>query len=553
MADLKNQAAAVKPEQILEIVLRRRWIIVVPICIFLTLGLVYTLISPKVYETSTTILIKPQEVPSGYVQSVVTTDNEQRINTISKLILSRTNLERIISEFGLYQDNPNMYLEDKIQDMRERIAVQQDSRYRSGTEAFTISFHYKDSPELVRDIVNKLASLFMDENLKARESQAIGTSEFLESELEKIKGKLEEREQVLAAYRAQYLGGLPDELETNLRTLDRLQLQHTDTINALRDAQNNAALLKSEISRLREAAQNTTAVVQQDGTIVEGAALTPTQQQYEIEKRQLSQLLLKYTQKHPEVVKLTRSIEKLGQKIAEEEKERKPEARDTADAGSQQAETPVVPDSPANAQLLQAQFNLKQLENEISGLKVNVEEIKKQEKIYQKRVEDTPKREQELQSIQRDYNNIRESYNSLLARRLEAEISVNMEKKQKGEQFRIIDYARVPQKPISPNVQKMLLFSLALSLGAGGGIVFLLEFLNPAIRSQDTIENDLGLPVLATVPPLAKPGDRVKGWISNIAFSLAGCYALMVFGFFALMHLKGIDKTTSFLKNYINI
>jgi len=547
MADSSNQGAALKPEQILEIVIRRRWIIIVPLCIFLTLGFLYTLTSKQIYQASTTILIQPQKVPTDYVQSIVTTDIAQRINTISQQILSRTNLEKIIREFGLYQGQEDMYQEDKVLGMRKRVVVTQNSGRRQGTEAFTVSFT-GSNPEIVKNVVNELASFFMNENLKARESQAIGTSEFLESELEKIKNKLEDREQTLAIYRSKHLGGLPDELETNLRTLDRLQIQHTDALNALRDNQNAAALLKNQISRLKEMAQNNTnATMQQDGTIVESSALSITEQQYELEKRQLDDLLLKYTAKHPEVIKLTKSVSKLKNKIEEEKKEKENSARDTSSTNGSEAV------SGRNNVLFQHEYNLRQLENEIVNIKANIKEIQKTTQVYQKRVEDTPKREQELQSIQRDYNNIRESYSSLLARRLEAELAVNMEKKQKGEQFRIIDYARLPQKPISPDVKKLFIFSIAIGLGIGGGIIFLLEFLNPAIRSEEQIEKELGLPILSSIPPLSLPGDNKKKWIERIFFSIVSFYALVMFSSFALLYVKGIDNTLNFIKTYINI
>jgi polysaccharide chain length determinant protein (PEP-CTERM system associated) len=549
MEDSQNQSASLNPEQKLEIVTRRRWIIIVPLCISLTLGLFYALTASKTYEASTTILIQPQKVPSGYVQSLISTDLMQRINTISKLILSRTNLEKIIKEFGLYEDRQDMYLEDKIDGMRKKIQVRQNSRQGSGTAAFSISFTYKDNPALVKDIVNKLAALFMDENLKARESQAMGTSEFLESELEKIKIKLETREQVLAEYRSKNQGALPDELEANLRTLDRLQMQHTDSLNALRDTQNAVALLKSQISRIKETVQNTKTTIQQDGTIVEAPVLSIAQQQYELEKRRLYDLLLKYTKKHPEVIKLAKSVKQLKAKIEEEKEENRKNYLADNTLGTDR--TGFVP--PGNNVLFQHEYNLKQLENDILNIKKNIREIKKATKVYQKRVEDTPEREQELLSIQRDYNNIRASYNSLLARRLEAELSVNMEKKQKGEQFRIIDYASLPEKPILPDVRIIFMFSIAIGFGIGGGIIFLLEFLNPAIENTEQIENELGLSILASIPPLSQPGDNMKKWIGHVSFSVASMYACTVFSFFAVLNFKGIDKTLSMIKTYINI
>ncbi|MCP4673277.1 MAG: protein GumC, partial [Desulfobacula sp.] len=209
--------------------------------------------------------------------------------------------------------------------------------------------------------------------------------------------------------------------------------------------------------------------------------------------------------------------------------------------------------SPTNNVLFQHEYNLKQLEKEIANIRTNIRKIQEDTQVYQKRVEDTPKREQELQSIQRDYNNIRESYNSLLARRLEAEISVNMEKKQKGEQFRIIDYARLPEKPTSPDVKKLFMFSIAIGLGMGGGIIFLLEFLNPAIRSEEQIETGLGIPILASIPPLSQPGDNIKKWIDRTAFSFVSFYAGIVLLSFVVLNAKGIDKTVDFIKTHINI
>jgi len=545
MADVQQQAATLKPDQILEIIIRRRWIIILPLCLFLTLGFFYTLTATQTYKASTTILIQPQKVPANFVQSIVSTDIGERLNTISQQILSRTNLEKIIKQFGLFEDADakNMFQEDKIKSMRERVVVTQSNTRREGTVAFSVSFS-GSNPERVMKVANILATFFMDENLKVREIQAVGTSEFLESELKKIKTKLEDREKALAVYRVKYMGGLPDELETNLRTLDRLQLQHTDILTSIRETQNAAALLKGQISRLREIAQNSTAILQPDGTVVGTPALSITQQQYEQGKRQLDALLLKYTSKHPEVVKLTKTVTKLKEKVEEEKQEK--------NTGSSNSDNSRVV-SPSNTVLFQYEFNLRQLENEIRNLRTDLLQIKKTMQIYQKRVEDTPKRELELQSIQRDYNNIRESYSSLLGRRLEAELAVNMEKKQKGEQFRIIDYARLPEKPIAPDVRKLFMFSIAIGLGISGGIIFLLEFLNPVIRSEYQIETEIGLPILASIPPLVQPGTAVKRRVELFAFSLVSFYAGMIFLLFTFLNSKGIDTTLNYVKTYINI
>jgi uncharacterized protein involved in exopolysaccharide biosynthesis len=112
---------------------------------------------------------------------------------------------------------------------------------------------------------------------------------------------------------------------------------------------------------------------------------------------------------------------------------------------------------------------LRDIDMDIAGIRAEMKKVQAEISVYQRRVEDTPKREQELFSIQRDYNNQRDLYNSLLQRKLEADIAVSMERKQKGEQFRIIDPAKVPTVPVEPDMKRILLMVLALSFGLGGG------------------------------------------------------------------------------------
>ena len=132
-------------------------------------------------------------------------------------------------------------------------------------------------------------------------------------------------------------------------------------------------------------------------------------------------------------------------------------------------------------------------------------ELKQQLKEYQQRVERTPKREQELMTLKRDYENTQESYNSLLNRKLEAEIAVNMEKKQKGEQFRIIDRAALPRKPVSPDMRKLFLLSMAAGLGLGGGLIFLLDFLNPSLKQPKDYQIRAGSAGAGNHSKTAKP------------------------------------------------
>lgn len=194
--------------------------------------------------------MQPQEVPKNYVRSVVFTGIQARISMISQQIMSRSNLEKVIDQFGLYQDREDMYLEDKIEGLRKRISLN-ISRARGGADSFSIKFKGSNSDRVMR-IANTLASYFIDQNLKLRVNQAVGTREFLEAELEKTREQLEQREKRVAEYRAKHQGGLPGELESNLRTLDRLQLQLTEKEISLREARDTQSALQNQLALQKE-------------------------------------------------------------------------------------------------------------------------------------------------------------------------------------------------------------------------------------------------------------------------------------------------------------
>jgi uncharacterized protein involved in exopolysaccharide biosynthesis len=182
---MQKLAEGLKPKEIIEIIIKRRWYIIISFCLSMIAGIYLAFTLPKIYSAQTMILVQPQRVPDDYVKSVVSTDIDSRINTISQQILSYSNLEKIIEDFGLYTDpgSEDMFVEDKIGGLREGISVDLIRRgRRSDVDAFSISFKGKD-PEKVMKITNALSSYFIDENLRVREIQAVGTSDFLDEEL----------------------------------------------------------------------------------------------------------------------------------------------------------------------------------------------------------------------------------------------------------------------------------------------------------------------------------------------------------------------------------
>ena len=184
---------------------------------------------------------------------------------------------------------------------------------------------------------------------------------------------------------------------------------------------------------------------------------------------------------------------------------------------------------------------------EINNLTDEIGRIQSEIASYQRRVETTPKREQELLALQRDYENMQASYSSLLNRKLEADIAVNMERKQKGEQFRVLDRARLPNRPVQPNMQRLFLMTIAAGIGIGGGIIFLLEYMNAGFRSPKEVELTLGLPTIAMIPIIEDPRKRILKTVNRIATGIALMAVGMMFAVFAALALKGVSETLAIL------
>jgi len=466
------------------------------------------------------ILVEGQKVPENYVQSIVTEDSSQRITTISQQILSRTNLEKIIEDFNLFKGSQRKqgYIEDQVANLRERISVEVIRDGRRQTEAFTIGFKGRN-PEKVMQVANGLASSFIDENLKGRETQAIGTSTFLEAELETMRSKLEQFEEKIRVYRKTNMGELPEQLETNLRIIERLQMALTGRQQSLRDARSRLDDLNSQATDR----EPSVVFISGDRRANEGVA------SLEELRSQLEAMLSRYTEKHPDIQRLKKQIAEL-------------EVR----ANAPDAESAMGNRIPfaLRQRILESNREIQFEEEEIEGLKTQISE-------YQKRVENIPKREQELLGLRRDYENVQSTYESLLSRKLEADIAVNMERKQKGEQFRIVDPARIPQRPIQPNLRKLFLLSLVAGIGLGAGLALLLEYAIPSYRKPDQIENQFDIPVLVSIPHLMLPKQLLIKKL-NTAASIA--YSVVIFsliGLFAFISLTGADATIDALKKVL--
>ena len=511
----------------LDIVVRRKWWIIIPFLLSILGGLTFALVVPRIYKAETLILVQPQKVPEDYVRTIDSAGVEARLRTITQQVTSRTNLEKIIRGHELFSKRGSkLLLEEQVERLRKRIniVVSHQTRRRDSTaDAFTIEFFYDDAKKAM-EVTNALASNFISENLRIREAQAQGTSNFLSDELENVKKRLMEKETELKEYRERYMGGLPEQLDTNLSILERLQDQMTQLHDNLSNAENRKIAIQTQIADQERSRALVT---------VPSASGLPVSVDITSLRNELTALQAKYTQNHPDVIRLSKRIERLEAESSESE-------TSSAENGSSTS----AGTHPIGSQLQEIEQQIERLRNEIT---------KTQSKInwYESKVEETPKREQELLSLNRDYENLKELYDSLLERKLESEIAVSLEKKQQGEQFSVIDPANLPTRPVEPDILKIILITLVLGLGLGGGLAFLLEIMDTSYKSPEEVEKDLQLPVMVSLPFRYNERELKSMKMKRILVVVSVFAGFVLSAAGIVFGIKGVDVTVGFFRQIL--
>lgn len=473
---------------------------------------------PKIYRSSTLILVEAQKVPEEYVKSAVSGTVEGRLSTIQQQIMSRSLIEKIINKFGLYPENSNgVITEEAISRMRSNIEVRTTVARNNNIEAFSVSFQGRD-PVMVMNVTNELASLFIEENLKIREQMVEGTTEFLDNELKNLKETLERQEARIGEFKRMNMGELPQQLEANLRSLDRIQSDLLATQLAKRSAQDRKLVLEKTIEltrqRIEKAANQEREVDDQvfleSGIAPPIAERPPSPQMLKLiqKKMDLAQLQTEYKESYPDIIMLKREIQELEDQVAlTEMSEAGTLPAGLRDPGrsnqSAQRRPPVrvpIGFELERAHIAESQRQIQAIEVELNTLKEREIGLQRQIQLYEKRVENVPAREQELAVLERDSENTKKNYESLLDKKLNAKISENLEKRQKGEQFRILDPANLPEKPFKPVPMRIGLLGIAGGLGIGVALAFIREKLDSSIRKPEEVERITSVPVLASIP-----------------------------------------------------
>jgi len=467
-------------------ILRRRiWVVLIPAVICAAGAYGVSKILPSRYTSETVVLVDEPTVPENFVKSILGGDLSQRLASMQEQILSRTRLQQIIENFGLYKEDAGRSMEELVARLRGSITVtaltpmaQTGSKQLPG---FTVRVD-ANRPQLAQQICTEITSIFMQQNVLLRERRAEDTTQFLTKQLDEAKGKLNEQDAKLADFKRRNIGALPDDTQTNLNLLTGLASQLEAVTQALNRAQQDKVFVESMLNqqlaagKLSQAGENPETLEKQLATL----------------QSELRSLQARYTDEHPDVIKTKNDIAQLQKKIQEETKARSSDPASNGGQGSVPVETPLV--QQMRAQLRQSDLTIRQR---------TAEQTRMQEEVgrLHARLQLSPAVEQEYKSLTRDYQTALGIYNDLLKKQSDSEMATDLERRQQGEQFRVLDPPSLPQKPTFPNRPLFGLGGLAGGLAIGLAMAFFQESQDTTLRTDRDVELLLKLPTLAMIPP----------------------------------------------------
>ena len=467
-------------------IVRRRWPLIVVLTLFgAVTGFIAAHILPKTFTSQTLVLVQQPAVSSVLVPTLNSDNTNQRLAAMQQQILSRSRLEPVIQELGLYhKDIDRVPMEDLVERLRRTITItpiQAMAETRAqNLPGFTISVAF-DEPHSAQQICAKITSMFLAENIQLRKGEVTNTTEFLGKQLAEAKAKLDEQDAKLAAFQRRYLGSLPDQNQTNLNLLAGLTSQLEASTQALSRAQQDKSFAESVLGQQLSAWQASQSGISPETLDTQLTAL----------QAQLVVLQSKYTNDHPDVIKAKGDIATLKQKIADSEQQQKNAPPDKA------LRTTAEP-----AQIQQLRGQIHQYTLVIKERTQQQEDIQKQINLYQSRVQSSPAVEQEYKLLTRDHQTALDFYNDLLKKHDQSSMSQGLEESEQAEHFRVLDPANYSDKPSFPKVPIFAGGGFAGGLALGIALTLFLESQDTSMRSERDVEIALRLPVLVAIPTI---------------------------------------------------
>jgi succinoglycan biosynthesis transport protein ExoP len=470
------------------------------------------------------ILLQPRDVPPDFVRDLIGGDTDARLRTIEHTILSRTNLLNVLGEFGNRLPSfRGLNDERKVEKLKKRIAINFSlDQQRSNSSATNIRISYRDhNPEIAQKITARLGSFFIEQDNRVREDRVFGTAEFLESELKKVTKQLQQSEYMLKELKQRYRYQLPSELDTNLRTLDRLQTQRNGNLEAL------DRYVTLQMNLERQILDTPPMIPKESASKTNKAGpspINPLVDNYRKKRQEYEELTARAKATHPDVRRLKAELEQMAKDIPPEDLAATDNKGASADIQSPQVPNPVY-------QSLTAQ--LRQLKTDIEIREREKNWIENEMDKYNQRIQSTPGVEQEMMTITRTNGELTKQYQELKTKLDQAKLAGSLESRQKGSQFEIIDPASYPLVPLPPSRLTILMVGFGISLVAGIFTALVINNLNQQFWTHHELERALEAPVLVEIPAIVTLRDIRQALRRKLIYSL-------LFIIFAGVYLSGI-------------
>ena len=435
------------------------------------------------------------------VRSAVTAELETRIHTIQQDVMSRARLTDLIVRLGLYPELRNKLPIDEIVDrMRRAIDLELKgadpvTNGRSGTISFTISYSGRD-PQTVAIVANEVAQVYVAENTKIREGQAIRMAEFLKEQLADAKKELDAQDQRVTGFRLSHLGELPQQVSANLASLERINTQ----LRLNGEGQIRALDRRDRLDKQLADAGAAAAVAPSTGPVADPTAAKLRQQ--------LDELRRQFTDEYPDVIRVKAELA-----AAERQAAAHPVAVGTTGSA-------VGPALDARTRLVQA---IADTNAELKALKDEEVALRQAISGYEQRVDNVPKRQEEYQALSRDYETTKERYETLLKRYEEAHLAASLEQGQNAEQFRILDPAIPPRDPTAPSRSRTLLLGLVIAIGLAIAAMVLAEKFDTSFHDVDDLKATVTIPTVFSIPRIITAAETRQRH-RRIAFTAASFF-----------------------------
>jgi polysaccharide chain length determinant protein (PEP-CTERM system associated) len=466
--------------------LRRRWIwILILALVGAPLAYGVSRFLPNRYKSQTIVLVQPPSVPTSIVPDMETIGINQRLATMQQEILSRTRLEPVIRQFGLFSgDINNASMDDLVARLQKAIDVTPvQPMAETGPQdlpGFTVSVTL-DNPRTAQAVCTAITSMFIERSISVQTQHAEQTTQFLNQQLADAKTNLDAQDAKLAAFQGRYMGSLPDDAQTNFHILTDLTAQLDGTNQALARAQQDRSFAESLLTQ-QLAEWQASQSGNNPATMEEQLAALQTQ---------LAALQVRYTDDYPDVIKTKADIAALQKRLADSEN-----AKPASPTGKVRRPTAEP------AQITQWREQIHSEDETIAEKTKEQQGIKQEIKLYETRVQSSPSIEQQYKQLTRGYQTALDSYNDLLKKRDASAMSGDLNREQQGEQFSVLDPANLPESPSFPKRPLFALGGLGGGLALGIGLAVLMGMQDKSLRNERDVEFALRLPVLAIVPAI---------------------------------------------------